>query len=122
MGTREVEQMVEHDSSNPMTAPSWRARARSRALALTAALVLAAGLGVAGRLAAEGQARAFRQSFPGTPGGTLRLANLAGRVELVSVAGNQVVVDAEVHAELPGAGETQRLLQEMKWVRAQDAK
>jgi len=120
--------MVDHDSSNPMTAPLWRAaraargRARARALALTAALALAAGLGVAGRLAAEVQARSFRQSFPVTPGVTLRLANLAGRVELVSIAGNQVVVDAEVHAEIPGAGETQRLLQEMKWVRAQDAK
>ena len=75
--------MVEYDSSNPMTAPSWRPRARARAGALAAALALAAGLGVAGRLAAEVQARSFRQSFPVTPGVTLRLANLAGRVELV---------------------------------------
>src|ERR1700720_1422820 len=101
MDTREVEQMVEHDSSHPMTAPSWRGLARARAGALTAALALAAGLGVAGQLAAEVQARSFRQSFPATPGVTLRLANLAGRVELVSIAGNQVVVDAEVHAEMP---------------------
>src|ERR1700688_3453214 len=117
MGTREVEEMVEHGSSNSMTAPLWRARGAraARALALTAALALAAGLGVAGRLAAEVQARSFRQSFPVTPGVTLRLANLAGRVELVSIAGNQVVVDADVHAEMAGAGETQRLLQEMKW-------
>jgi len=119
--------MVEHESSNPMAAGRReRARAAARTLrragALAAALALGAGLGVAGRLAAEVQTRSFRQAFPATPGVTLRLANLAGRVELVGVAGNQVVIDAEVHAEMPGAGETQRLLQEMKWVRAQDAK
>jgi hypothetical protein len=89
-------------------------------------LALGVGLGLAlataGRLAAEPQARSFRQSFPLTPGATLRLGNLAGRVELVPGAGAEVVVDATVHAELPGAGETQRVLQEMRWVRAEDGK
>jgi hypothetical protein len=85
-------------------------------------LALALGLGVAGRLAAEPQTRSFRQSFPVTPGVSLRLGNLAGRVELVAGPANQVIIDAEVHAEMPGSGETQRVLQEMKWVKAQDAK
>ncbi|MBV8202150.1 MAG: DUF4097 family beta strand repeat protein [Acidobacteria bacterium] len=90
--------------------------------ALGAALALALGLVLAGRVAAEPQTRSFRQDFPVTPGATLRLGNLAGRVELVAGTGNQVVIDAEVHAELPGSGETQRALQEMRWVKAQDSK
>jgi len=90
---------------------------------LAAALTVAVALCMAGRLAAEPQTRAFRQSFPvAAAGRTLRLANLAGRVDLVPGSGNQVVVDATVHAEASGAGETQRLLQEMQWVRGQDTK
>jgi hypothetical protein len=92
----------------------------SRGLALIAGLGLA--LATVGGLAAEPQVRSFRQSFPLTPGATLRLSNLAGRVELVSGAGTEVVIDATVHAELAGAGETQRVLQEMRWVRAEDGK
>jgi hypothetical protein len=94
--------------------------------ALGIALGLGLGLGLAlvtaGRLAAEPQVRSFRQSFPVTPGAPLRLGNLAGRVELVPGSGAEVVIDATVHAELPGAGETQRVLQEMRWVRAEDGK
>ncbi len=106
----------------PGTIAAAAARRRRPALALAVALGMVAGAGAAGRLAAEPQARTFRQAFPVTPGTSLRLANLAGRVELVPASGNQVVIDAEVHAELPGGGETQRVLQEMKWVKAQDAK
>jgi hypothetical protein len=126
-GNLEVQQMIEHD--NPSGVPLQARRpasaprgALARTVAIAAGLALAVGLGAAGRLAAEPQARSFRQAFPVTPGATLRLGNLAGRVELVSGTGNQVVIDAEVHAELPGAGETQRVLQEMKWVRSQDGK
>jgi Putative adhesin len=118
--------MAEHGSSTPILTAARRPAAAAAAavlpLGLILAMALAAGLGAAGRLAAEPQARSFRQAFPVTPGVSLRLGNLAGRVELVSGAGNQVVIDAEVHAELAGAGETQRVLQEMKWVRAQDGK
>ena len=68
---------------------------------------------------AEIKTRAVRQAFPaGTA--ELRLANLAGRVELVRGQGNQVVVDATVHAEGDSERETQALLQNMKWVRARD--
>jgi len=94
----------------------------ARAAAVAAALGLALGLGLAASLAAEPQTRTFRQSFPVAPGVSLRLGNLAGRVELVAGSGSQVVIDATVHAELAGAGETQRVLQEMRWVQGQDSK
>jgi hypothetical protein len=115
--------MFEH--GNPYSIVTARRRAwpvRMPVLGAVLAVAFAMGLGVAGRLAAEPQTRSFRQAFPVTPGVSLRLGNLAGRVELVAGPGNQVIVDAEVHVELPGSGETQRLLQEMKWVKSQDAK
>ncbi|HEX6902602.1 MAG TPA: DUF4097 family beta strand repeat-containing protein [Thermoanaerobaculia bacterium] len=86
----------------------------SRASAL-AGLALLTGLGTAH---AAVQTRAFRQAFPA--GTEVRLANLAGRVEIVKGQGNQVVVDATVHAEGRSAAETQQLLQGMKWVRSHD--
>jgi hypothetical protein len=95
---------------------------RATALVLPLTLCLGVAIGAAGQLAAETQTRSFRQAFPVTPGASLRLGNLAGRVELVAGTGNQVVIDANVHAELPGGGETQRVLQEMKWVKSQDSK
>ncbi len=95
---------------------------RRAAAALAAALGLGLGLAGAAALRAEPQARSFRQSFPAGPGAVLRLANLAGQVELVAGSGNQVVIDATVHAEFSGAGETQRQLQEMRWVKAADGK
>jgi Toastrack DUF4097 len=102
-----------HDDSTAM---------RRAAAALAAALGLGLGLAGAAALRAEPQARSFRQSFPAGPGVVLRLANLAGQVELVAGSGNQVVIDATVHAEFSGAGETQRQLQEMRWVKAADGK
>lgn len=65
---------------------------------------------------AETQTRAFRQAFPA--GGTVRLANLAGRVELVRGQGKEIVVEATVHAD--AGRETQSLLQSMKWVKSRD--
>lgn len=99
------------------------AEVRRRRLLAGAAVALAVGAAAAGSLAAEPLVRSFRQSFPmGASAQPLRLANLAGQVELVPGSGNQVVVEATVHAEASGAGETQRLLQEMQWVHAQDSK
>lgn len=86
----------------------------SRASVL-AGLALLTGFGTAH---AAVQTRAFRQAFPA--GIEVRLANLAGRVEIVKGQGNQVVVDATVHAEGRNAAETQQLLQGMKWVRSHD--
>lgn len=77
-------------------------------------------LTVGGAWAAE-KTHNFRQALaPIASGGGVRLANLAGRVELVPGSGPQVVVEATVHAEGRNDGETQRLLQGMKWVRSRD--
>lgn len=82
-----------------------------------AALLIGAGLPAFGQ---GMQTRGFRQAFPLQGAANLRLANLAGRVELVRIQGNQVVVDANVHAQGDSGNETQKLLQGMKWVRAED--
>ena len=90
-----------------------------------AVLTLALGLGVvlsAALTAAETpKTRAFRQAFP--PQTTeLRLANLAGHVELVRADGKEVVVEATVHALGENDAETRKLLDGMKWVRSKDTK
>lgn len=90
----------------------------SRTSALSAALMLALG-GAATAHAAE-QTRAFRQPFPAKA--EVRLANLAGRIELVPAQGSDVVVDATIHADAESAAETQRLLAGMKWVKSHDKK
>ena len=84
--------------------------------------LLAASLaaGVSLPLAAQStQTRAVRQAFPARGDSELRIANLAGRLELVRAEGKQVVVDATIHAQGDSARETQSLLQ-MKWVKAED--
>jgi len=87
--------------------------------AALAACMLALALGAAH---AEGlKSRAFHQAFPPQTA-EIRLANLAGRVELVRGEGKELVVDATVHAEASSAAETQKLLDGMKWVRAKDSK
>jgi hypothetical protein len=82
------------------------------ALALSAAFAATAG-------AAEAT-RSFQQAFPA--GGEVRLANLAGRVEIVRGQGRDLVVNAPVHGDFDDASETQRVLQNMKWVKSQDRK
>lgn len=84
---------------------------------LMLAAALAAGLTLPA--AAQTQTRAVRQAFPAKGGTELRLANLAGRVELVRGQGNQVVVDATIHAQGDSASETRELLG-LKWVKAED--
>lgn len=83
-----------------------------------AALALSAILGATAADAAEAT-RSFQQTFPA--GGEVRLANLAGRVEIVRGQGRDLVVNATVHGDFGGA-ETQRVLQNMKWVRSHDRK
>ncbi|HEX9940934.1 MAG TPA: DUF4097 family beta strand repeat-containing protein [Thermoanaerobaculia bacterium] len=93
----------------------------SRMPALAAALTILAGVGAAHDLHAATQSRSFRQAFPAGRG-EIRLANLAGRIEIVRGPGRDIVVDATVHAEAGSGGETQRLLQDMKWVKSHDRK
>ena len=90
----------------------------SRVTATAAALTFATGLSAAPAVHAA-ETRGFRQAFPAGKA-ELRLANLAGRVELVQGQGREVVVDATVHADAGSAARTQRLLQGMKWVKARD--
>ncbi|MCB1036644.1 MAG: DUF4097 family beta strand repeat protein [Acidobacteria bacterium] len=66
--------------------------------------------------------RTFTQSFPDLPGQVLRLANLAGEVELIAGEGEEVVVEAEVHARGRNDAETRRLLDEMTWEEGADSK
>jgi DUF4097 and DUF4098 domain-containing protein YvlB len=90
--------------------------------ALTATLSAALALGSIAAYADSPQTRLVRESFPAVAGQTLRLANLAGRVDLVPGPGPQVVVEPTVHAEGDSAAETQKLLAGMKWVRSHDRK
>jgi len=94
--------------------------------ALTCALALAAGL-AAGTLAAgpataaDVATRTFRDSFPAGQG--VRLANLAGRVDLSPApAGGPVTVEVTVHARGEDAAETARLLAALRWIKSRDRK
>lgn len=84
---------------------------------LVAAALIAGG---ADPLRAEEQTRALRQKFPAAGG--LRLANLAGRIEIVQGTGAEVIVETTVHADAGSRGDTARLLSEMRWVRGKDRK
>ena len=90
--------------------------------AQTAAWVLSLTLGAAvAATAAPVQTRAFRQTFPAQQG-EIRIANLAGRVELVRTPGNQLIVETVVHAAGETESETRQLLDGMKWVKGTDGK
>lgn len=90
----------------------------STVTATAAALMFAIGL-TAAPAAQAAETRSFRQAFPAGKA-ELRLANLAGRIELTQGQGREVVVDATAHAEAASSAETQRLLQGMKWVKGRD--
>ncbi|HEX4965482.1 MAG TPA: DUF4097 family beta strand repeat-containing protein [Thermoanaerobaculia bacterium] len=93
----------------------------SKVPALAAALMLALGVGAAAALHADEQTRAVHQAFP-AGAAEVRLANLAGRIEIVPGKGGEVVVDATVHGDAGSAAETQRILAQMKWVKSHDKK
>jgi len=85
-------------------------------------LVLALLLAAPAVYAAEPalQSRSFRQAFPA--GAEVRLANLAGRVEVVPGPGDQVIVDATVRGDAGNAGETKKILDGMRWIKSHDRK
>ncbi len=114
--------MAEHSLTRSLLARRRGHQAPAPVARLAFTLALATTVGLAAQAVAEPQVRAFRQTFPLPAAGVLRLGNLAGQVELVTGTGPLVVVDATVHAEASSAGESQRLVQEMRWVQAQDAK
>ncbi|HEY2291565.1 MAG TPA: DUF4097 family beta strand repeat-containing protein [Thermoanaerobaculia bacterium] len=88
--------------------------------ALALGLTLAAVLGSTAALCAQEQARSFQQPFPAN--GEVRIANLAGRVEIVKGQGPNVVVDTTAHADFSSAAETQQQLQGLRWVKGHDKK
>jgi DUF4097 and DUF4098 domain-containing protein YvlB len=92
----------------------------TRIPALALGLAFAAGLGATAALSAAEQVRSFQQPFPATS--QVRLANLAGRVELVKGSGPTVVVDATVHGDFGSAAETARQIQALRWVKGHDKK
>ncbi|MES1240326.1 MAG: DUF4097 family beta strand repeat-containing protein [Acidobacteriota bacterium] len=93
---------------------------RAFSIILPAAVALCVSLPASGAAGDGTQTRAVRQAFPVQGATELRLANLAGRIELVRANGAQVVIDATIHAQGDSGKETQQLLQGMKWVRAED--
>jgi hypothetical protein len=80
-----------------------------------AALVLAA---FAAPATAEVATRNVEHSIPA--GGAIKIANLAGRIDLVPAASGPVKVVAVVHAEGESAEETRALIEAMRWVQEPD--
>jgi DUF4097 and DUF4098 domain-containing protein YvlB len=93
---------------------------QTRIPALALGLTLAAALGATAALSAAEQVRTFQQPFPGK--GEVRLANLAGHVELVKGSGPGMVVDATVHGDFGSTSETARQIQGLRWVKGYDKK
>jgi DUF4097 and DUF4098 domain-containing protein YvlB len=92
--------------------PAWRPATWLTLAA--AALTAGAALGA--------DTRGVRQGFQFAAGAPLRLANLAGRVDLVAGQGNEVVVEAVIHGDAGSAEETRQLLQGMRWTQDHDGK
>src|SRR5260221_6373075 len=86
---------------------------------LAAALMFS--LGAASAVHAAEQTRALHQAFP-AGAAEVRLANLAGRLEIVPGQGGEVVVDATLHGDADSTAETQSILAQMKWVKSHDKK
>ncbi|HRC86302.1 MAG TPA: hypothetical protein PK413_11880, partial [Thermoanaerobaculia bacterium] len=79
-------------------------------------------LAVAASPASAASDRSFTKTFPVPADATLRLANLAGRIELSQAPGSELKVEAHVFAEGKDAAETRRLLDQMSWVEGRDKK
>ena len=79
---------------------------------LPVVLAALAAVVVAGPVAAV-ESRTFTESFPADR--AVRLANLAGTVDLLPGSGDRVRVEATVYAEGDSAAETRRLLDGMGW-------
>lgn len=70
--------------------------------------------------AAELASRTFRETYPA--GQAVRLANLAGRVDLLPAPPGPLSVEVTVHARGGDAAETQRLLAGVRWIKSRDGK
>lgn len=61
------------------------------------------------------ETRTFSHTIPAGEGDLVRLANLAGTVELVAGGRGELVIEAVIHAAGKDAAETQKLLEGMRW-------
>ncbi|MEP7012483.1 MAG: DUF4097 family beta strand repeat-containing protein [Acidobacteriota bacterium] len=67
--------------------------------------------------------RSFRVQLPASAGDQpIRLANLAGRIEIVPGTADPMSIETTVYAQGKDGVETQDLLQRVKWVKGRDAK
>ena len=98
-------------------------RYASLTLLPVALTVLGAVLAGPVRAADEGLlTRSYEHSLALVAGDTLRLANLAGALELVPGTGREVVVEATLHGRAGTAAQTRSLLDAMRWVESRDRK
>ncbi|MGE5232490.1 MAG: DUF4097 family beta strand repeat-containing protein [Acidobacteriota bacterium] len=89
---------------------------------LTVTAALAAILLPAAAAGADTYSRTYRQSLDLSGSETLRLANLAGAVELVQGKAGAVVIEATIHGDLGDAATTRRVVDGMSWVESRDRK
>lgn len=92
-------------------------RVKSVVMCGLAAVVLLLG---ASAPAAAQQTKTVKQSFPVSTGQTIRLANLAGHIELKPGAGAELSVEARITASGRDDSETRQLLDGMKWIEGKD--
>lgn len=107
-----------------MTARTARsARCPSPVAALALALAVLASLACTVDIDAgpiDTETRVLERTFPLVEADRLRLANLAGRVEIEPGPPGEVRVEATIHAAGRDAAETQRLLDGMEWIPHED--
>ncbi len=97
--------------------------ANLRTVRCAAALLVAPIVFAVAARADELGKRSFRVQLPASAGAQpIRLANLAGRIELVPGTADPMTVETTVYAQGRDAAETQELLGKVKWVKGKDAK
>lgn len=97
-----------------------RSRTTRSRLSWLPALLATAGLALSLPAFAIDQ-KNVSKSFPLPASGALRLANLAGQIEIVP-GGSEVKVEATVFADGKSASQTRELLDGMQWVETRDQK
>ncbi len=110
---------MSHAFARPSTRPLALAT-RRRFLAFAFVLLPLAGCSLKPGVTVETESRSFSETLPHVPGEVLRLANLAGAIELVPGSGDSVVIETTVHAAGRSAADTQKLLADMRWEKGRD--
>jgi hypothetical protein len=79
-------------------------------------------LGAVAQADSHTYSRSYKHSLVLHSGETLRLANLAGAIEILPATGGELVVEATIHGDAGSAEETKRLVDNLAWVQAHDKK